>query len=73
MLEVAVQSEPWFELWLEGKADVASVPERIYTLRQAHLHEGSFSPTASILSQLAMGKRLHNIYHSTSKYPLELG
>src|SRR5271154_2276528 len=48
LLEVAVPSEPWPELGLKSKADVESVSDRIHTLRQSHLCEGSFSPTSSI-------------------------
>jgi hypothetical protein len=43
---------------------VESVPKRIYELRQKHLCEGSFSPTASILSQLAKGKHFNKLHVS---------
>jgi hypothetical protein len=66
MLEVAVPSEPWPELKLDSKADVESVPDRIHTLRQSHLCEGSFSPTSSILTQLAMGKKFNKTHQSPS-------
>lgn len=66
MLEVAVPSEPWPELRLDGKSNVVSVPDRIHTLRQSHLCEGSFSPTSSILSQLAMGKKVNKTHQSPS-------
>jgi hypothetical protein len=64
MLEVAVPLEAWPELGLESKADVESVPDRIHKLRRQHLCEGSFSPTASILSQLARGKKLNKQHQS---------
>lgn len=64
MLEVAVPSEAWPELGLESKAEVESVPDRIHGLRAKHLCEGSFSPTASILSQLAMGKHFNKMHKS---------
>jgi hypothetical protein len=64
MLEVAVPSNAWPELGLESKADVESVPDRIHELRKKHLCEGSFSPTASILSQLAMGKHFNRTHVS---------
>ena len=64
MLEVAVPCEPWPDLGLESKAQVESVRERIHQLRRAHLCEGSFSPTASILSQLAMGKYFNKMHKS---------
>jgi hypothetical protein len=64
MLEVAVPLEAWPELGLESKADVESVPDRIHELRKQHLCEGSFSPTSSILSQLAMGKSFNKMHQS---------
>ena len=64
MLEVAVPLEAWPELGLESKADVESVPDRIYMLRRKHLCEGSFSPTSSILSQLAKGKSFNKTHQS---------
>lgn len=66
ILEVAVPSAPWPELKLDSKADVESVPERIHELRQLHLCEGSFSPTSSILTQLAMGKKFNKTHQSPS-------
>jgi hypothetical protein len=65
MLEVAVPLAPWLALRLKSKAEVESIPNRIHDLRQAHLCEGSFSPTASILSQLAMGKHFNKLHKST--------
>jgi hypothetical protein len=64
MLEVAVPLEAWPALGLKSKAEVESVPDRIHELRQKHLCEGSFSPTASILSQLAMGKYFNKLHKS---------
>jgi hypothetical protein len=61
-----VPCEPWPELGLESKADVESVPDRIHELRQRHLCEGSFSPTSSILTQLAMGKKFNKTHQSPS-------
>jgi hypothetical protein len=61
---VAVPLEAWPALGLRSKAEVESVPERIHELRRKHLCEGSFSPTASILSQLAKGKRLNRTHQS---------
>jgi hypothetical protein len=66
MLEVAVPLEPWPELGLKSKEEVESVPDRIHELRRKHLCEGSFSPTASILSQLAMGKKFNKTHQSPS-------
>lgn len=64
MLEVAVPSEPWPTLGLQSKAQIASVPKQIYELRKKHLCEGLFSPTASILSQLAKGKAFNKLHFS---------
>ncbi|TGO31480.1 hypothetical protein BHYA_0676g00010 [Botrytis hyacinthi] len=66
MLEVAVPCKPWPELQLHSKAEVDSVPDRIHQLRALHLCEGSFSPTSSILTQLAMGKKFNKIHQSPS-------
>ena len=64
MLEVAIPLEAWPSLGLESKAQVDSVRKRIYKLRKEHLCEGSFSPTASILSQLARGKAFNKLHFS---------
>jgi hypothetical protein len=64
MLEVAIPLEPWPKLGLESKAQVESVRQRIHELRKEHLCEGSFSPTASILSQLARGKAFNKLHFS---------
>jgi hypothetical protein len=64
MLEVAVLLEAWPELGLESKADVESVSDCIHELRCKHLYEGSFLPTSSILSQLAIGKHFNKLYVS---------
>jgi hypothetical protein len=64
MLEVALPLEAWPSLGLKSKAQVNSVRKRIYKLRKKHLCEGSFSPTASILSQLARGKAFNKLHFS---------
>ena len=64
MLEVAIPLEAWPKLELKSKAKVESVPKRIHMLRQKHLCEGSFSPTASILSQLAKGSDFNKRHFS---------
>src|SRR5271168_2772141 len=64
MLEVAVPSKAWPKLGLKSKAQVESVHKRIHELRKRHLCEGSFSPTASILSQLAKGKDSNKLHQS---------
>jgi hypothetical protein len=66
MLEVAVPSEAWPVLRLQSKAEIESIPDRIHKLRQKHLCEGSFSPTASILTQLAIGKKFNKTHQSPS-------
>jgi len=45
-------------------AQVESVPKRIHDLRKKHLCEGSFSPTASILTQLARGMAFNKLHYS---------
>jgi hypothetical protein len=62
MLEVAVPLEPWPKLGLKSKEEVESVPNWIHELRRKHLCKGSFSPTASILSQLAIGKKFNKTH-----------
>lgn len=64
MLEVAVPLEAWPGVGLESKAQLDSVCKRIHALRKKHLCEGSFSPTASILSQLARGKAFNKLHFS---------
>lgn len=63
LLEVAVPVESW--PMLKSRDEISSVPERIMTIRTKHLCEGSFSPTSSILSQLAMGKSFNKLHKST--------
>ena len=62
MLEVAVPAEAW--PMLKSRDEIPSVPERIEEMRRKHLCEGSFSPTSSILSQLAMGKSFNKLHKS---------
>ena len=66
MLEVAVPIEGWRELQLANKDEIDSIPDRIHQIRQQHLCEGSFSPTSSILGQLAMGKSFNRLHQSPS-------
>lgn len=66
MLEVAVSIEGWPELDIPAKENIPSVAERIHDIRRRHLCEASFSPTSSILSQLAMGKSFNNLHQSPS-------
>ncbi|PQE31531.1 recq family helicase protein [Rutstroemia sp. NJR-2017a WRK4] len=65
-LEIAAPLRPWPALRLASKDEVASVSDRIHAIRRQHLCEGSFSPTSSILSQLAMGKRFNKLHQSPS-------
>jgi hypothetical protein len=51
---------------LQSKANIKSIPNRIHELRQKHLCEGAFSPTSSILTQLAMGKKFNKTHQSPS-------
>jgi hypothetical protein len=66
MLEIAVSIEGWPALDIPAKDDIPSVPERIHQMRRQHLCEASFSPTSSILSQLAMGKSFNKLHQSPS-------
>lgn len=66
MLEIALPLKAWPELELVGKAEVEDVPKRIHELRRRHLCEGSYSPAASILSQLAKGKKDNQMHGSPS-------
>ncbi len=66
MLEVTIPLEPWPALRLKSKAEIDDIPDQIHDLWQRHLCEGSFSPTASILSQLAMGKKFNKLHLSPS-------
>lgn len=63
MLEVAVPAEAW--PMLQSRDEIPAVPQRIKQMRKKHLCEGSFSPTSSILSQLAMGKSFNKLHKST--------
>jgi hypothetical protein len=73
MLEVAIPLEAWPALELQSKAEMVArnkeekgyIRERLSKLREWHLCEGAFNPTASILSQLAMGKYFNKLHKST--------
>jgi len=64
MLEVAVPVEAWPNINLTPRDDINSVRDHIHQLRRDYLCEGSFSPTSSILSQLAMGKSFNKMHAS---------
>jgi hypothetical protein len=64
MLEVAILLEAWPGLGLKSRAKVESVRRQIYEVCKEHLCEGSFLPTASILSQLAKGKAFNKLHFS---------
>lgn len=64
MLEVATSQKGWPRLGLESREDMEDVPQHLHKLRRQHLCEGSFSPAASILSQLAMGKKYSSMHVS---------
>lgn len=64
MLEIAVPLAPWPKLGLKAKQDIESIPDRVHELRSRHLCEGSYSPTSSILTQLAMGKKYNTTHQS---------
>jgi len=68
MLEVAVSEKGWLELGLQSRKEIGAVAgavaERIHQLRRDQLCEGSFSPTSSILSQLARGQAINRVQPS---------
>jgi hypothetical protein len=64
LLEIAVPQTAWPELGLQSKAEIQSISQRVHQLRKQHLCEGSYSPVSSILSQLAMGKKLNQQHES---------
>ena len=64
LLEIAVPLDPWPELELKSKNEIDSLRTRIHQIRTDHLCEGSFSPTSSILSQLAKGKKINKTHQS---------
>lgn len=64
VLEVAVPLKAWPGLRLKSRDEQTEIRKRIDKLRRRHLCEGSFSPTASILTQLAMGKSFNKTHHS---------
>jgi hypothetical protein len=66
LLEIAVPINAWTSLGLKSKAQIQSIPVRIHKIRSRHLCEGSFSPTSSILTQLAMGKKNNSTHESPS-------
>jgi hypothetical protein len=66
LLEIAVPVNAWISLGLKSKAQIQSIPVRIHKIRSRHLCEGSFSPTSSILTQLAMGKKNNSTHESPS-------
>lgn len=66
MLEYALPLVEWPELWLNNRRHVGPVAERVQSVRKKHLCEGSFSPTSSILTQLACGKAINQDHRSES-------
>lgn len=64
LLEIAVPLEPWNELELESKDQIECIQTRTNQIRLSHLVEGSYSPTASILTQLAWGKKWNRTHQS---------
>ena len=64
ILEVAIPLEAQPSLRLKSKAAVESIHQQVYKLYKEHLCKGSFSPIASILSQLARGKAFNKLHFS---------
>jgi hypothetical protein len=64
MLELTLPKNAWPEMVLKSKHDIRNVPELIQEVRRKHLCEGSYSPTATVLSQLARGKSFNKEHQS---------
>jgi hypothetical protein len=64
MLELTLPKDPWPEMGLVSKRNINNIPEVIQHVRRKHLCEGSYSPTATILSQLARGKSFNKEHQS---------
>ncbi|OBT70627.1 hypothetical protein VF21_10672, partial [Pseudogymnoascus sp. 05NY08] len=62
MLEMAVSLKGWRGLKIPAKEDISSVKDCIDMIRQKYLCLSSYTPTSSILSQLAMGRKLNKAY-----------
>jgi len=62
MLEAAVSRRGWRRLGIPAKVDIVSMRERIEEVRRKYLCLGSCTSTSSILSQLAMGRKLNKAY-----------
>lgn len=56
MLEYALPAKPWPTLGLQRPNSSASVTRAITKIRSSHLCEGTYSPTSTLLAQLAYGK-----------------
>jgi superfamily II DNA helicase RecQ len=66
LLEIALPLKAWPELGLKDRSQIGAVAVRVDRFRQRHLCEGSFSPTSSILTQLARGKAINKLHRSPS-------
>jgi hypothetical protein len=64
MPELTLPKDPWLEMGQKSKHDIRNVPRLIQSVRRKHLCEGSYSPTATILSQLARGKSFNEEHQS---------
>ncbi|KFZ23152.1 hypothetical protein V502_02369 [Pseudogymnoascus sp. VKM F-4520 (FW-2644)] len=62
MLEMAVSLKGWRGLKIPAKEDISSVKDRVDMIRRKYLCLSSYTPTSSILSQLAMGRKLNKAY-----------
>jgi len=62
MLKVAVPAKAW--PMLQSRNNISDVPNRIKQIWSKHLCKESFSPTSSILSQLAIGKAFNKLHKS---------
>ena len=62
MLEMAVSLKGWPGLKILVKEDVSSIKDRVDRARRKYLCLSSYTPTSTILSQLAMGRKLNKAY-----------
>ncbi|OBT70672.1 hypothetical protein VF21_10374 [Pseudogymnoascus sp. 05NY08] len=62
MLEMAVSLKGWRGLKIPAKEDISSVKDCVDMIRRKYLCLSSYTLTSSILSQLAMGRKLNKAY-----------
>ena len=70
ILKLTISEQGWPIVGIRSREEIraveGAVAERIHAKRKEHLYEGLFSPTSSILSQLARGQALNRTQPSES-------